>query len=136
MNRNAVGGQTHDLGHPILGADVAGRQHGALTKPTWPVSSVQVKTTSVTCARSNKSATAAAITTITSAVSGANLGGAPAIAKNHRIGSGAAVSGRKDDQLRGESAILVPAGIPIYIEFFAMTKATTAVSGQRPGRGR
>jgi hypothetical protein len=137
MNRNSVGGQTHDLGHRILGADIADRRRGALTNPTWPVSTIQVKATPVTHARSFKTATAGTIKTITSVVSGARLRGASAIAKNHGIGAGTVARGPNTISYAVMSAVPVPVGILIYIEFFGRTTAITPlVSGQRPGRGR
>ena len=60
----------------------------ALTTVSWSVSNNQVSATNVTYTYSFKTATAGTIKTITFAVSGAGLGGAPAIAKNYGIGAG------------------------------------------------
>src|SRR5947209_7317575 len=60
----------------------------ALTSVNWTVTNNQVSATSVTYSYSFKTATAGTIKSITFAVSGAGLGGAPAINKNYGIGAG------------------------------------------------
>src|SRR5467141_4068070 len=59
-----------------------------LTSVSWSVSNNQVSATNVTYAYSFKTATTGTIKTITFVVSGAGLGGTPAIARNYGIGAG------------------------------------------------
>ena len=60
----------------------------ALTNTSWTVSNNQVSATGVSYSYSFKTATAGTIKTITFAVSGAGLGGAPTITRAYGIGAG------------------------------------------------
>jgi hypothetical protein len=98
----------------------------ALTTVNWSVSNNQVSATNVTYTYSFKTATAGTIKTITFAVSGAGLGGAPAIAKNYGIGAGTVSRAGQTITYTVTAAVAVSAGIPIYIEFSGLTNGSPA----------
>ncbi len=98
----------------------------ALTTVNWSVSNNQVAATNVTYSYSFKTATAGTIKTITFAVSGAGLAGAPAIAKSYGIGAGTVARAGQTITYTVTSAVAVSAGIPIYIEFSGLTNGSPA----------
>jgi hypothetical protein len=98
----------------------------ALTNINWAVSSNQISAANVTYTYSFKTATAGTIKTITFVVSGAGLGGAPAIAKNYGIGAGTVARSGQTITYTVTAAAAVAAGIPIYIEFSGLTNSATA----------
>ena len=98
----------------------------ALTTVNWSVSNNQVGATNVTYAYSFKSATAGTIKTITFAVSGAGLAGAPAIAKNYGIGAGTVSRAGQTITYTVTAAVAVSPGIPIYIEFSGLSNGSPA----------
>jgi hypothetical protein len=100
----------------------------ALTNVTWSVSNNQVSATNVTYTYAFRTATTGTIKTITFAVSGAGLAGAPAIAKNYGIGAGTVARAGQTITYTVTSAVSVSTGIPIYIEFSGLTNTGTAGS--------
>lgn len=82
----------------------------------------------MTYSYSFKTATAGTIKTITFAVSGAGLAGTPAIAKNYGIGAGTVSRSGQTITYTVTTAVTIPAGIPIYIEFSGLTNSGTAGS--------
>lgn len=100
----------------------------ALTNVTWSVSNNQINATGVTYSYSFKTATTGTIKTITFAVSGAGLAGTPTITKNYGIGAGTVARAGQTITYTVTSAVSVSAGIPIYIEFGALTNSATATS--------
>jgi hypothetical protein len=100
----------------------------ALTNLSWTVSNNQVSATNVTYSYSFRTATAGTIKTITFAVSGAGLAGAPAIAKNYGVGAGTVARAGQTITYTVTSAAAIPANIPIYIEFSGLTNSGTAAS--------
>src|SRR5258705_5154298 len=119
----------------LVAASVAGLVYqatpagaAALTNVTWSVSNNQVSATNVTYSYSFKTATTGTIKTITFLVSGAGLGGAPAIAKNYGIGAGTVARAGQTITYTVTSAVSVSTGIPIYIQFSGLTNTNTAAS--------
>src|SRR6266550_2450339 len=99
-----------------------------LTNVSWSVSNNQVSATNVTYAYSFKTATTGTIKTITFVVSGAGLGGTPAIARNFGIGAGTVARAAQTITYTVTTAVSVSTGIPIYIEFSGLTNTSTAGS--------
>ena len=95
---------------------------------SWTVSNNQVSATNVSYSYSFKTATAGTIKTITFAVSGAGLAGAPTITAP--TGSAPAPSRRAGQTITYTvtAAAAIPANIPIYIEFGGLTNSSTAGS--------
>lgn len=110
----------------VIGATPANA--AALTSLSWTVSNNQVSATGVTYSYSFKTATAGTIKTITFAVSGAGLAGTPTITRNYGIGAGTVARAGQTITYTVTSAVAVAAGIPIYIEFGALTNSSTAGS--------
>jgi hypothetical protein len=110
----------------VIGATPANA--AALTNLSWTVSNNQVSAASVTYSYSFKTATAGTIKTITFAVSGAGLAGTPTITRNFGIGAGTVARVGQTITYTVTSAVAVSAGIPIYIEFGALTNSSTAAS--------
>jgi hypothetical protein len=100
----------------------------ALTNVSWSVSNNQVSATNVTYAFSFTAATTGTIKTITMAVSGAGLAGAPAIARNFGVGAGSVAIAGQTITYTVTAAVAVSAGIPIYLEFSGLTNSGTAGS--------
>jgi len=100
----------------------------ALTSVNWSVTNNQVSATNVTYTYSFKTATAGTIGKITFTVSGAGLGGTPAINKNYGIGAGTVLRVGQTITYTVTTPVSVSAGIPIYIEFSALTNSSTATS--------
>ena len=100
----------------------------ALTNVSWSVSNNQVSTTNVTYAFSFTAATTGTIKTITMAVSGAGLAGAPAISRNFGVGAGSVARAGQTITYTVTAAVSVSAGIPIYLEFSGLTNSGTAGS--------
>ncbi|MHA7224340.1 hypothetical protein ACX80S_18865 [Arthrobacter sp. RHLT1-20] len=103
----------------VAGAPAA--QAAALTQTTWSVSNNQAAAAGVTHSYSFKTATAGAIKTITFAVTGAGLGGAPAIVKAYGIGAGSVARSGQTITYTVTSAVSVATGIPIYVELSGLT---------------
>jgi len=95
---------------------------------SWTVSNNQVSATGVTYAYSFKTTTAGTIKTITFAVSGAGLGGAPTITRAYGIGAGTVARAGQTITYTVTSAVAIPAGIPIYIELGGLTNGSPAGS--------
>jgi hypothetical protein len=85
-----------------------------------------VSATNVTYSYSFKTATTGIIGKITFAVSGAGLGGAPAIVKNYGIGAGTVARAGQTITYTVTAPVSVSSGIPIYIEFSGLTNSSTA----------
>jgi hypothetical protein len=107
----------------------------ALTNPSWTVSNNQAAAAGVNYAYSFKTATAGTIKTITFVVSGAGLGGAPAIVTAYGIGAGSVARAGQTITYTVTGAVAVAAGIPIYIELSGNTNPasgafTTAITTQ------
>src|SRR5439155_8542181 len=98
----------------------------ALTTVSWTVSNNQISATNVTYSYSFKTATTGTIKTITFAVSGAGLGGAPAIARSYGIPAGTVARAGQTITYTVTTAASVSANIPIYIEFSGLTNSGTA----------
>jgi hypothetical protein len=107
-----------------LGAPAA--QAAALTNVSWTVTNNQVSATNVTYSYSFRTATAGTIKSITFVVSGAGLGGTPAIAKNYGIGAGTVAIAGQTITYTVTAAVAVSAGIPIYLEFSGLNNSSTA----------
>src|SRR5437016_9318185 len=101
-------------------------QAAALTSVNWSVSNNQVSATAVTYSYSFKTATTGTIKTITFAVSGAGLGGAPAIVKNYGIPAGTVARSGQTITYTVTTAVSVAANIPIYIELSGLTNGSPA----------
>jgi hypothetical protein len=100
----------------------------ALTNMSWTVSNNQVAATNVSYAYSFKTTTAGTIKTITFAVSGAGLAGAPTITRAFGIGAGTVARAGQTITYTVTAAVAIPANIPIYIEFGGLTNSPTAGS--------
>jgi hypothetical protein len=98
----------------------------ALTNANWSVSNNQVSATNVTYTYSFTTATTGIIKSITFVVSGAGLGGAPAIVRNYGIGAGSVAIVGQTITYTVTAAVSVSAGIPIYIELSGLTNTGTA----------
>jgi hypothetical protein len=98
------------------------------TNMSWALSNNQVGATNVTYSYSFTTATTGTIKTITFAVSGAGLGGAPTISRNYGIGAGTVARAGQTITYTVTAAVSVSAGIPIYIEFAALTNSATSGS--------
>ncbi len=108
---------------------------GALTNNTWSVSNNQAGAAAVEYAYSFKTATAGTIAKITFVVSGAGLGGAPAIVAAYGIGAGTVARAGQTITYTVTAPAAVAAGIPIYIDFSGLTNPaagtyTTAITTQ------
>ena len=108
----------------VVGAPAA--HAAALTSVNWSVSNNQVSATAVTYSYSFKTATTGTIKTITFAVSGAGLGGAPAIVKNYGIPAGTVARAGQTITYTVTTPVSVAASVPIYIEFSGLTNGTPA----------
>jgi hypothetical protein len=100
----------------------------ALTNVGWSVSNNQVSATNVTYSYEFKTATNGTIKTITFVVSGAGLGGTPAIARNYGIGAGTVARSGQTITYTVTSASSIASGISIYIELSGLTNTSTAGS--------
>src|SRR5207245_7020408 len=99
-----------------------------LTNVSWSVSNNQAGATGVTYSYSFTTATTGTIKTITFVVSGSGLAGTPAIARNFGIGAGTVARSGQTITYTVTSAVSVSAGIPIYLEFSALTNSGNAGS--------
>src|SRR2546430_13131724 len=90
-------------------------QAAALTSVNWTVSNNQISATNVTYSYSFKTATTGTIKTITFAVSGAGLGGAPAIVRSYGIPAGTVARAGQTITNTVTAAASVSANIPISI---------------------
>src|SRR5438105_9364691 len=104
----------------------AAQAAGTLTNVSWTVTNNQVSATAVTYSYSFKTATTGTIKTITFAVSGAALGGAPAIVKNYGIPAGTVARAGQTITYTATTPVSVAARVPIYIEFSGLTNGTPA----------
>ena len=95
------------------------------TNMSWSVSNNQISATNVNYAYSFTTATTGIIKTITFAVSGAGLAGVPTISRNFGIGAGSVARAGQTITYTVTSAVSVSAGIPIYLEFAALTNSGT-----------
>jgi hypothetical protein len=100
----------------------------ALTSLSWTVSNNQINATGVTYSYSFKTATAGTIAKITFLVSGAGLAGTPTITKAYGIGAGTVARTTQTITYTVTTPAAIAAGIPIYIEFGALTNSSTAAS--------
>ena len=98
------------------------------TAMSWTVSNNQISAAGVKYAYSFTTATAGTIKTITFAVSGAGLAGTPTISRNYGIGAGTVARVGQTITYTVTTAVAVAAGVPIYIEFSALTNSATAAS--------
>src|ERR1700730_18212495 len=105
----------------VLVWSVAPAHAAALTNLNWSVSNNQVSATAVTYSYSFKTATTGTIKTITFAVSGAGLGGTPAIVKNYGIPAGSVGIAGPTITYTVTTPVSVWANIPIYLEFSGLT---------------
>ena len=96
-----------------------------LTNPSWTVSNNQISATAVTYGYSFTTATTGIIKTITFAVSGAGLAGAPVIVRNFGIGGGGVARAGQTITYTVTAAVSVSAGIPIYLELSGLTNSST-----------
>lgn len=101
---------------------------GTPTNMSWTVSNNQVGATGVSYSYSFKTATTGTIKTITFAVSGAGLAGTPTIVRAYGIGAGTVARSGQTITYTVTSAVSVSTGIPIYIEFGALTNSSTSGS--------
>ncbi|HXW33569.1 MAG TPA: hypothetical protein VEJ87_03255 [Acidimicrobiales bacterium] len=101
---------------------------GTPTNINWALTNNQVGATGVTYSYSFTTATTGIIKTITYTVSGAGLGGTPAIGHSYGIGAGSVAIAGQTITYTVTNAVSVSAGIPIYIEFTGMTNSSTAGS--------
>lgn len=115
-------------GSCALALFVANARAAALTNMSWSVSNNQVSATNVSYSYSFKTATAGTIKTITFAVSGAGLGGAPTITRAYGIGAGTVAIAGQTITYTVTAAVAIPAGIPVYIEFGGLTNGSPAGS--------
>jgi hypothetical protein len=104
-----------------------------LTNLSWAVSNNQSAATPTNYAYSFKTATTGTIKTITFTVSGAGLGGAPAIVTAYGIGAGTVARVGQVITYTVTAAVSVSAGIPIFIELSGLTNPaagsyTTAIA--------
>ncbi len=108
---------------------------GALINNSWTVSNNQAAAANVDYAYSFKTATTGTIAKITFTVSGAGLGGTPAIVVAYGIGAGTVARAGQTITYTVTAPASVSAGIPIYIDFSGMTNPaagtfTTAITTQ------
>jgi hypothetical protein len=104
-----------------------------LTNLSWAVSNNQAAATPTNYAYSFKTATTGTVKTVTFTVSGAGLGGAPAIVTAYGIGAGAVARVGQVITYTVTAAVSVAAGIPIFIELSGLTNPaagsyTTAIA--------
>jgi hypothetical protein len=104
-----------------------------LTNLSWAVSNNQAAATPTNYAYSFRTATTGTIKTVTFTVSGAGLGGAPAIVTAYGIGAGSVARVGQVITYTVTAAVSVSAGIPIYIELSGLTNPaagsyTTAIA--------
>ena len=110
----------------VLVFDSPAANAAALTNISWSVSNNQINATNVTYAFSFRVATTGTIKSITFAVSGAGLAGAPAIAKNYGISAGTVARAGQTITYTVTTAVSVSASTPIYLEFSGLTNSGTA----------
>jgi len=99
-----------------------------LTNTTWSVSNNHVSSTPVTYTYSFKTAAVGSVKTITFVVSGAGLGGTPAIVKNYGVSAGSVARSGQTITYTVTTPSTIPANIPIYLEFSGLTNSGTAGS--------
>jgi hypothetical protein len=107
----------------------------ALTNINWSVSNNQAGATAVNYSYAFKTATTGTIKTITFAVSGAGLAGAPAIVRNYGIPAGSVGIAGQTITYTVTTPVSVSANIPIYLEFSGLTNPalgtyTTSITTQ------
>jgi phage tail tape-measure protein len=86
-----------------------------LTSVSWSVSNNQVSAADVTYSYSFKTASTGTIKSITFVVSGAGLGGTPAIVRNFGIGAGSVARAGQTITYTVTTAVSVSTGIPMYL---------------------
>jgi hypothetical protein len=96
-----------------------------LTNVNWSVSNNQAAATNVTYSYDFKTATAGTIKTITFVVSGATLGGAPAVARSFGIPAGTVARVGQTITYTVTTPAAIAAGIPIYLEFSGLTNTSS-----------
>ena len=106
---------------------------GVLTNLSWSVSNNQAAATPTIYSYSFKTATAGIIAKITFTVSGAGLGGAPAIVVAYGIGAGSVARAGQVITYTVTAPVNISAGIPIFVELSGMTNPaagsyTTAIA--------
>ena len=111
-----------------LAFSVSGARAATPTNMSWTLSNNQIGATGVTYSYSFTTATTGTIKSITFAVSGAGLAGTPTISRNFGIGAGTVSRTGQTITYTVTSAASVPAGIPIYLSFGALTNSSTAAS--------
>lgn len=124
-------GRTAALGTLVVGLVaslafwVAAAGAGTPANINWSLSNNQIGATGVSYSYAFTTATAGAIKTITFAVSGSGLAGTPTINRNYGIGAGTVARSGQTITYTVTSAVSVPAGIPIYLEFGGLTNSST-----------
>jgi hypothetical protein len=96
-----------------------------LTNVNWSVSNNQAGATNVTYTYDFKTASAGTIKTITFAVSGATLGGTPAIARSFGVPAGTVARVGQTITYTVTTPAAIAAGIPIYLEFSGLTNTSS-----------
>jgi hypothetical protein len=93
----------------------------ALTNVNWSVSNNQAGATPVNYSYSFKTATAGTIKTIDMVVSGAGLGGAPAVVANYGVPAGTVARAGQTITYTVTTPVSISASVPIYLEFSGLT---------------
>jgi hypothetical protein len=109
----------------VLVAPVAANA-ATLTTVNWNVSNNQINATNVTYSYSFKTATVGIIGKVVFTVSGAGLGGTPAIVRSYGVGAGTVARAGQTITYTVTTPASVSAGIPIYIELSGLTNGTPA----------
>src|SRR5450631_687544 len=110
----------------ISGLTAPAANAAALSTVNWTVSNNQISKTAVTYSYSFKPATTGVIKTVTFAVSGSGLGGAPGIVKNYGISAGSVALVGQTMTYTVTTPTSQVAGVPIYFEFSGLTNSGTA----------
>ena len=98
------------------------------SETNWALTNNQVGASNVTYSYSFKTASAGTVRTVTFLVSGSGLAGTPAIEQSYGIGAGSVTRTGQTITYTVASAVSVPSGTAIYIEFSGLTNSLVSGS--------
>jgi hypothetical protein len=110
----------------LIGISSQSALAGTLANLSWAVSNNAAGATAVNYSYSFKTATAGIIKSITFTLSGGTLAGTPTIVANYGIGAGTVTMTSPTITYTVTSAVNIPVGIPIFIEFGGLTNPAAA----------
>jgi hypothetical protein len=112
----------------LMAFGAAPAEAATTTNMAWSVTNNQVAAANTNFSYSFTTATAGTIKTMTFVVSGAGIAGTPTIVRSFGIPAGTVARTAQTITYTVTTPVVVAAGVPIYVEFGAMTNTTTAGS--------